>query len=205
MNVHNHTFYIFQLNVILVSSEHAFPFKLVDQKLGFNIDNFGRFIFAGEVSPKDMYRLLTSEWGVDDSLATTLIDLYGGHVWDVYQALQRLLRDKKNFWALESHLSSKVIKCLNWKGNQDGDREKMVDALRQLAVKGFCPIQDIDDPIANVISANNVGGVVMKSSVIIGLPRDVWEDTNCQHGIVPAKQSMRLAIAQQLVYVCMRE
>ena len=89
-----------------------------------------------------MYRLLTTEWGVDDYFAATLIDHYGGHIWDVYQALKRLSRDKKYFCAFDSNLSSKVINCLNWKGNQDGDREKMVQALRQLAVTGFYPIQD---------------------------------------------------------------
>jgi hypothetical protein len=37
-------------------------------------------------------------------------------------------------------------------GKQDGDHEKMVELLRQLAVTGFCPtIEEFDDPIANVI------------------------------------------------------
>jgi hypothetical protein len=189
------------LNVILVSSEHAFPFKLVEQKLGFSINNFGKFIFAGEVSPKDMYQLLTTKWGVGDRLAVTLIDHYGGNIWDVYQALIRLSKEREDFYAVDPLTSSQIIKCLNWKGNQDRDHEKMVEALRQLAVIGFCPINEYDDPIANVISANNIGGVVMKGSVIIGLPKEVWKSTDCMYGIVPSKQSMRLAIAQQLMRV----
>ena len=77
----------------------------------------------------------------------------------------------------------------------------MLEMLRQLAVTGFSPIDDNDDPIANVISANNIGGVVNKGSVIIGLPDEVWKSTNCRHGIVPSKQSVRLAIAEQLLRV----
>ena len=188
----------FQLNVILVSSEHAFPFKLLDQKLDFSIDNFNSFIFVGEISPKDMYQLLTSGWGVEDTLAVTLIDHYGGHIWDIYLALVRLYEEKKNFWVLDSSMSDKVIKCLKWKGDKEGDYEMMREVLQRLAVTGFCPIEDSDDPIAKVISANNVGGVVKRSSTIIGLASEVWDSTDCENGIVPSKQSMRLAIAKQL-------
>lgn len=130
-----------QLNVILVSSEHAFPFKLMNPNLSFNINDFNAFIFAGEVSPKDMYQLLTSKWGVEDSLALALIDHYGGHVWDVYLALKRLLGDKQRFKALDSSLSDSVIQCLNWKGDREGDPERMRETLRLLAVTGFCPIK----------------------------------------------------------------
>ena len=76
----------------------------------------------------------------------------------------------KSFRAVDPLLTSQVKKCLKWKGNQEGDHELMVEALRQLAVTGFIPIDDYDDPIASVISANSVGGVVMEGSPIIGLP-----------------------------------
>ena len=148
-----------------------------------------------------MYQLLTSEWGVGDRLAVTLIDHYGGSIWDVYQAIIRLSSEREDFYAVDPLMGSNVIKCLNWKGNQDRDHEKMLEALRQLAVTGFYPIKEFDDPIANVISANNIGGVVMKGSVIIGLPKVVWKTTIFDHGIVPSKQSVRLAIAQQLMRV----
>jgi hypothetical protein len=187
-----------QLNVILVSSEHSFPFKLLDHRLEFSMSNFNKFIFVGEVSPKDMYQLLTCEWGVGERLAETLIDHYGGNIYDVYQALLQLSADRESFYTVDAIISNQVIRCLKWKGNQDGDHEKMVEALRQLAVTGFCPVDGFDDPIANVISANNIGGLVNKGAVIIGLPVEVWKSTECRHGIVPSKQSVRLAIAEQL-------
>ena len=190
------------MNVILVSSDHDFPFQLVEQEeLGFSIQNLNEFIFVSEVSSKDMYQLLTSKWGVGDRLAVTLIDHYGGNIWDVYRALIRLKNEREEFHAFDSRTSNQVIECLHWKGNQDSDHLKMVEYLRQLAVTGFCPIEDSDDPIAKVISAHNVGGVVMRGAVIIGLPNEVWTSTDCEDGIVPSKQSVRLAIAEQLMRV----
>jgi hypothetical protein len=48
-----------------------------------------------------------------------------------------------------------------------------------------------------VISLNNVGGVVQPRSLVVGLPAKVWGAA--EYGLVPATQSMRLAIAKQLV------
>ena len=50
----------------------------------------------------------------------------------------------------------------------------MVDALQQLAVARFCPINGYDDPVAGVISANNVGGVMVKGSLAVGLPEEAY-------------------------------
>ena len=190
--------FVLQLNVILVSSEHSFPFRLTDPRLGFNLDNFNGYIYAGEVSPKDMYELLTEKWGVESNLAVALIDHYGGHIYDVYLALTRLSYDKEGFWLMDSNLSDEVRLCLKWKGESEGDRDRMRDALRQLATTGFYPIEERTDPVARVISENNVGGVVKYFSSIIGLRPDVWKSTKLKNGIVPSKQAMRLAIAEVL-------
>ena len=190
--------FVLQLNVILVSSEHSFPFRLTDPRLGFNLDNFNGYIYAGEVSPKDMYELLTEKWGVESNLAVALIDHYGGHIYDVYLALTRLFYDKEGFKLMDSNLSDEVDLCLKWKGESEGDRDRMRDALRQLATTGFYPIEERTDPVARVISENNVGGVVKLSSKIIGLRPDVWKSTKLKNGIVPSKQAMRLAIAEVL-------
>ena len=48
-----------QLNAILVSSDHLFPYRLRHPKLKFKLTNFNSFIYAGEVPPIDMYELLT--------------------------------------------------------------------------------------------------------------------------------------------------
>ena len=56
----------------------------------------------------------------------------------------------------------------------------MREVLEQLAVKGFCPVRNINNPIAQVINESNVGGVVSKSQY--------------KNEILLSKQSMRLAI-----------
>ena len=50
--------------------------------------------------------------------------------------------------------------------------------------------------LAEVISKNNVGGVVQLGSTAIGLPKDVWGKHDI--GLIPSKQSTRLAIAKVL-------
>ena len=68
--------------------------------------------------------------------------------------------------------------------------------LCQIAESGFSPLIDQEDPIAEVISKNNVGGVVKERSTAIGLPLDAWGKYKI--GLIPSKQSTRLAIAEVL-------
>ena len=178
--------------MILVSSEHIFPFRLSEPKLDFNLTNFTEFIYAGEVPPNEMYKLLTTEWGVGDHLALALMDHYGGHIWDTYLALIRLNSKRENFIALNPQLSQGVVRCLKWSGN----KEQMKLALRQIAESGFFPLDDQQDPLAEVISKNNVGGVVQLRSTAIGLPKDAWGKHDI--GLIPSNQSTRLAIAKVL-------
>ena len=60
-------------------------------------------------------------------------------------------------------------------------------------------MDDINDPVAKVISVNNVGGVVLSSGEIVGLNPDVWKQTVFEFGIIPLKQFMLLIIAMILV------
>ena len=108
--------YITQLNVILVSSEHAFPYGLQDPQINFNLGDFNGYIYAGEVPPKDMYDLLTVKWGIEPNVAIALISIYGGHIYDMKEALFRLCEQKERFRQfLDSNRSNNVLKCLKWK------------------------------------------------------------------------------------------
>lgn len=184
--------------MVLVSSEHAFPYRLLDPKVDFNLDNFNGYIYAGEVPPNDMFDLLTTKWGVEPNVALALINLYGGHVYDIKEVLSRLHLHREKFdYFFGSNLSGNVLKCLKWKIEKE-DTARMRNTLRQLAITGFVPLEDIDDPVAKVISINNVGGVIQKSGLAVGLNRQVWEQTKFEYGIVPSKQLMRLVIAKML-------
>ena len=167
-------------------------------EINFNLTNFNGYIYAGEVPPKDMYELLTAKWGVEPNVAIALINIYGGHIYNMKQALSRLYLQKEEFnYFFNSNLSNNVKKCLKWKFEKQEDTVRMRDTLRQLAITGFVPLDD-NDPVAEVISAKNVGGVVQISGQVIGLRPEVWQETKFENGIVPATQSMRLVIAKML-------
>jgi hypothetical protein len=51
-----------KMNVLLVSSEHSYPFHL--SVVPFNLANISKHVFAGDVPPRDMFTLLTTHWGM---------------------------------------------------------------------------------------------------------------------------------------------
>lgn len=177
----------------MVSSDHVFPYRLTDPKLGFNLEDINEYIFAGEVPPSEMFKLLSQEWKLTENLALSIIDLYGGHIWKVYQALIRLRKRKEDFVLFDGNLSANIANCFKSKI----EKKDMIHTLRLLAETGFVPLKERDDPIAEVISLHNVGGVVTEIALNIGLPKSVWKD-GYKFGIVPASQSTRLVIAEYL-------
>ena len=77
-------------------------------------NNLKKFIYAGEVQPKDIYQLHTVNLGIEPNVAVTLINIYGGHIHDVTEALTRIYREKEEFYYFfDSFASHSVQKCLN--------------------------------------------------------------------------------------------
>jgi hypothetical protein len=195
--------------VILVSSEHSFPYHLKD--LGFNTKNISENIFMGEVPPKDVYKLLTEEWKIREKLAISLMEYFGGHILDHLIAISRLELEKDNFdpsgvydfdstagllSAITSmsthpdtgHLQKKDLvlelkkKKLPFSGNKDEllvrlDSARMKEYLTHLAVSGFVPISHnpYEDRVCAALSKENVGGVVNRGSMVVGLPKTSWQ------------------------------
>ena len=71
------------------------------------------------------------------------------------------------------------------------------DVLRELAERGFAAIPGRDDPRAEIVSENNVGGVVPRGASAPGLPPAAW-DTGSDFVLAASSQSMRLFIARKL-------
>lgn len=182
----------------MVSSEHAFPFRLADPRLSFNLKDINKFLFAGEVPPNEMYKLLTEEWNLSKNFSLTLIDLYGGHIWDIYEALMRLRERKEDFYLFNAGLTSNIDDCFDDCLDDEITTRHLIEYLKQLSEKGFAPIMKRNEPVAEILSKHDVAGVVMKTSLIIGLPSSVWNDT-FKYGLVPTSQSARLVIAEYLV------
>ena len=182
--------------MILVSSDYAFPVRLRRQGVSFNTLNLNGIIYAGEVAPKDMYTLLTERWGLPTKLALQLMNNYGGHIYNTYQALTRLHKchlNGKPFVAFDSDLSARVVTCLNL-----SLKTKMPQVLQALATTGFCGIDDSENELVKIITECNVGGVVRSDCAVIGLNPDLWKSTGCCFGIVPTSQTMRLIILKVL-------
>eukprot|EP00439_Symbiodinium_sp_Y106_P009359 s361_g1.t1 len=66
----------FTASVVLISSEHGYPFKLA--KAGLNLVDIKNIIIAPEVPPVDMFEMLTDHWGMGHRLARLFVATYGG-------------------------------------------------------------------------------------------------------------------------------
>jgi hypothetical protein len=82
------------LDVILASSDYAYPYLLENN--GLNLNEITAILFAGEVPPKSMWELLVTKKngstnkhviGMGKNLARLLIASYGGHILRISQAL----------------------------------------------------------------------------------------------------------------------
>ena len=83
-----------EVNVVMASSEHSFPYTLKEH--GVDSGKLSRVIFAGEIPPKDMMSfLLKGEGpfkGVGQHLAHTLVSAYGGHLFFDLQCARDIVR-----------------------------------------------------------------------------------------------------------------
>jgi hypothetical protein len=151
-----------------------------------------------------MSDLLVS-WGVQRHLRAALIDMHGGHIYDIYLALENI--KNADFAGIDPSVFDRVQDCLDTFSGTDNlsgaDKKRMIHVLEQLAVKGFCPLEKSKDKIAEVISRTGVGGVVRKKSICFSLPYDLFGEFD--FGLIPAKQSTRLGIAKQLMMIKKKE
>ena len=181
-----------KISVILATSEHLFPYRL--SEMGFNVKNFNSVVYASEVPPKQISDLLKG-WKVGENLSAVLRDYFAGHVYDISLALAKLELSKENFkpsniYGVDS--AGSVMRCLR------KDTEKASRILSELAETGFAPVLDMEDPLVDLISQNNVGGIISESGDISGLSTNVWKEHQCEYGLVPSSHSTRLVIAELL-------
>ena len=85
--------------------------NLDEARLKFKTVDITDFIFAGEVPPYKMYELLTTRWGVGHNLAVTLIDHYGGHIYNIVSQLEYLDRQGEDFVTTSEAQTDGVQMC----------------------------------------------------------------------------------------------
>jgi len=189
-----------EMNVLLAASEHAEPVRLAS--LGFKTEDLTETVVACEVPPPDMRALLVDKWRCGPALAEGLMSVYGGHVWRTFLALGKLAREGPGFEAFAGfppQLSDGVNKCLAAARGANGapKMEGLEVVLRELAERGFASVSDREDPRAEIVSKNNVGGVVPRGASAPGLPPAAWA-TGSDFVLAASSQSMRLLLARTL-------
>ena len=100
----------FQASVVLISSEHGYPFKLA--KAGLNLVDIKNIVIAPEVPPRDMFEMLTDHWGMGHRLARLFVATYGGSIDAVYTALGNLMDKGDQFYPLGTTSVPGIGNCL---------------------------------------------------------------------------------------------
>ena len=124
-------------------------------------------------------------------------------MFDAYNAIMKLDLEKSAYeqyspWVVTLEVGA-LADCLALVGGSESDRTRMKNTLTSLATTGFAPINSqVSDIVAEMISACNIGGVVMLGAKIVGLPPNTLTP-NASGGLVPSKQAIRLLIAARLV------
>ena len=100
----------FTASVVLISSEHGYPFKLA--KAGLNLVDIKNIIIAPEVPPVDMFKMLTGHWGMGHRLARLFVATYGGSIDAVYTALGNLMSTGDQFSPLATTFLPGIGNCM---------------------------------------------------------------------------------------------
>jgi len=201
------------LNVILVSSEEGYPYKLRDD-YKFNLQNVdGPIIHAGEVPPKAMRELLMNEWGLGSQLAAGLLAVNGGHVRQASNILEDLAVERAGFSADECPQKGMFAGIYNCSNEGEAKHPGMKKLMRQLGEDGFAPIADPTDIRARWLAERGLAGLVTNERLMaVGLPPDVWESAGARYpirfwkrrilqhhyGLVPSSQMARLLILSRI-------
>lgn len=199
-----------QLNVILVTSEEAYPYKLRDD-LKFKLQNVdGAVVHAGEVPPKAMRELLVNEWGVGSHLAAGLLAVNGGHVRQASNILEDLARTRDGFRADQCPQKGLLAGIYNCSNEGEKKHSGMKKLMRQLGEDGFAPIADPTDVRARWLAEQGLAGLITNERLVaVGLPPDVWTSEYPfrfwkrrslvhEHGLVPSSQMARMLILSRI-------
>jgi hypothetical protein len=190
--------------MIMASSEHSYPYRLESE--GFHLQDISRLIFAGEIPPSDMWKLLVNATcvkgsnetgtmiGMGPRLAELCLAAYGGHFLRVRNAIsdRSLQRAKFEAWSLFPDLTDNIIECLDFSMSTR-------PLLEAMAKSGFAPIERRKNNAAiEMIVKLNIGGVVRRGSNICGLSETKWAGTRCKYALILSSESVRLEIATSL-------
>eukprot|EP00435_Cladocopium_sp_Y103_P007804 s231_g2.t1 len=180
-----------QASVILISSEHGYPYKLA--LAGLNLLDIGHVIIAPEVPPRFMYKLFVEKWQMGERLAPLLLSVCGGSINFAMQALRNFRMNGQQFYPLGFVDVPGIGTCLV----KDDAREHLIN----IAVDGFSPVMDFEsDEGAQIVSEKNVGGIVPRKANKPGLWEEVFQETEEKFVLIASTHHIRLMICEALLY-----
>ena len=184
------------INALIVSSEYGYSFRLRHDNF-FNTTNLTASIFAGEVPPADMRRLLTDSWGLGPRLADVFLAHFGGHVHMASQALP-VLAVKLDAFRCEAVAPDgavgAIVAALGSSSSAEGRGKAAL--LRSAAQCGFARVQQEGDASAQALARANLGGLLTSQGQVVGVPDSVRGDAN--FGFVPSSHFLRNLVAREL-------
>ena len=164
-------------------------------KIGYNINHISHVLFVGDVSPIDMFQLLSS-WGIRPSLAFLLIEIYGGHILQITRALtdlhhhhQKADIDHNFIFGLSCQLKSCIKECNEQKIDKD--------VMRTLMKTGFFPCKSTDQ-IVEIFTKHDVGRFISDSAIAPCLSNELRRHKS---GIIPSTQMIRIFYSLSLPYL----
>jgi len=130
------------ISLVFCTSDSTFPMKL--NELGFPSHRYiNEYVVIGELSPAEAVDTVKS-WGVGDNLAEALVDVYGGHLARICDALEEISRKQSQvgFWDGKITFGqtdvASVISCVEEARTVGSDLEaRVMSTLKTLAVTGF--------------------------------------------------------------------
>jgi hypothetical protein len=163
-------------------------------------------IFAGEIPPKEMWKLLVSATyeegnnkgktmiGMGPHLAELCLAAYGGHIWIVRQAIRGLSlgQDSVTPSLYFPDLNPEINQCLD-------DTDKSRPLLEAMAKYGIAPTKARKNEAAELISKENIGGLITIRAACVGISVSKWNGARYTTALIPSSQSVRLIIAEVLL------
>ena len=191
-----------KLDVVMASSEYAYPYLLEEN--GLNLNDISEVLFAGEVPPHSMWELLVTKKGsggkpligMGKNLVELLIASYGGHFLRIKQAVSSLVmkKEKQSVDMSLNPIAANITRALKKYPKESSP------LLRKLAVQGFALVEEPNDPVVEMIVRSNIGGIIGKlGSTAVGLGEDIWTDQR-SFALIPTSESARNLISIFTVY-----
>eukprot|EP00971_Amphidinium_carterae_P164903 3269202-Amphidinium_carterae.1 len=193
-----------KVNVVMASSEGAFPYDL--QKFeGFDRRDLTRRVYASALPVEAMKQQL-SDWGLVEEQAAQLVTYYGGHIVAIHAALRMAARGNSVRITDVEHVAAKIATAEGLFAKiglalQPVNRRKL-KLVARLVTHSWAPIADETAPEVADLVHNHVAFLLMAPFIGYSLPSDAYTFVTELAGrskiLVPTSRMLQIALADQL-------